>query len=511
MTSELQPGITATKTAPRPVRDLDWSPRKAREFGERVLELWVELLERLPDLPVSRAHTAEEVRAAVALPIPSDPMPIDDLVAHLREVTFERSMYPSHPGFMAYIIGSGTVPAAPAELLAAALDQNLGGWRLSPAATEIELHLLRWFAESFGLPSGSGGLMTSGGAMAAFVALKAARDARSGWNSRELGVAAGPPLAIYASAEAHVVNERAADMLGLGKRTVRQIPVDEKFRMRIDALREAIEGDVAAGVRPIAVVATAGTVATGAIDPLVEIAEVCAEHELWLHVDAAYGGIAALVSSLRPAFAGIERADSIAFDPHKWLYIPPAAGAVVLRDFGRLHDAFEVHASYVHDDKGRTGRGADLMEHGPQFSRGFPALKVWVSLLAYGWSAYERRIEHDIELARYLHARVVERPEFEPMASEPTLSIACFRYVPPELGGVAGEAEREGYLDRLNERLMTEIQLDGRVFPSNAVLNGRFVLRACIVNFRTEAAEMDLLLDVAADLGARLDAEMRAP
>jgi glutamate/tyrosine decarboxylase-like PLP-dependent enzyme len=507
MTPELHP--TATKTAPPPVRDLDWGPGKAREFGERVLELWIELLERLPDLPVARAHTAEEVRAAVALPIPTDPMPIDDLVAHLREVTFERSMYPGHPGFMAYIVGSGTVPAAPAELLAAALDQNLGGWRLSPAATEIELHLLRWFAESFGLPAGSGGLMTSGGAMAAFVALKAARDDRSGWDSRELGVAAGPPLAIYASSEAHVVNERAADMLGLGKRAVRQIPVDEEFRMRVDGLREAIEADLAAGVRPIAVVATAGTVATGAIDPLVEIADVCAEHELWLHVDGAYGGIAALVSSLRPAFAGIERADSIAFDPHKWLYIPPAAGAVVLRDFGRLHGAFEVHASYVHDDKERTGRGADLMEHGPQFSRGFPALKVWVSLLAHGWSAYERRIEHDIELARYLHGRVLERPEFEPMASEPTLSIACFRYVPPDLGEGAGGEDREAYLDRLNERLMTEIQLDGRVFPSNAVLNGRFVLRACIVNFRTEAAEMDLLLDVAADLGARLDAEMR--
>jgi aromatic-L-amino-acid decarboxylase len=509
MTPELHP--TATKKALRPVRDLDWGPGKAREFGDRVLDLWIELLERLPDLPVSRAHTAEEVRAAVALPIPTDPMPIDDLVAHLREVSFERSTYPGHPGFMAYIVGSGTVPAAPAELLAAALDQNLGGWRLSPAATEIELHLLRWFAHSFGLPAGSGGLMTSGGAMAAFVALKAARDARSGWNSRELGVAAGPTLAIYASDEAHVVNERAADMLGLGKRAVRQIPVDEEFRMRVDALREAIEADLAAGVRPIAVVATAGTVATGAIDPLGEIAEVCAEHDLWLHVDAAYGGIAALVASLRPAFAGIERADSIAFDPHKWLYIPPAAGAVVLRDFGRLHSAFEVHASYVHDDKERTGRGADLMEHGPQFSRGFPALKVWVSLLAHGWSAYERRIEHDIELARYLHARVVERPEFEPMASEPMLSIACFRYVPPELGGVAGETDREGYLNRLNQRLMTEIQLDGRVFPSNAVLNGRFVLRACIVNFRTEAAEMDLLLDVTADLGARLDAEMRAP
>ncbi|HYO47783.1 MAG TPA: aminotransferase class I/II-fold pyridoxal phosphate-dependent enzyme [Gemmatimonadota bacterium] len=513
-TADLQrpmiPGKPAPKpqssSIPEPVPDLNWSPDRAREFGERVLDIWIELLERLPELPVSRPHTEEEVRAAVAIPVPDEPTSLDDLVAYLREVALERSMYPGHAGFMAYIVGSGTVPAAPAELLAAALDQNLGGWRLSPAATEIELHLMRWFAQSFGLPSGSGGLMTSGGAMAAFVALKAARDARSGWDSRERGVAAGPPLAIYASSEAHVVNERAADMMGLGRSAVRQIPVDKAFRMRVDALRDAIEADLAAGVRPIIVVATAGTVATGAIDPLEEIAAVCEAHDLWLHIDAAYGGIAALVPSLRPAFRGIERADSIAFDPHKWLYIPPAAGAVVVRDVRRLAEAFEVHPSYVHEDKARTGRGTDLMEYGPQFSRGFSALKVWVSLLAHGWRAYVRRIEHDVELARYLHRRALERPEFEPMAPDPPLSIACFRYVPPDL---PDGAEREEYLDRLNERLMTEIQLDGRVFPSNAVLDGRFVLRACIVNFRTEAAEMDLLLDVAADIGARLDATMR--
>jgi glutamate/tyrosine decarboxylase-like PLP-dependent enzyme len=508
MTPEPRAAKPESTSVPAPVPDLDWDPARARLFGERVLDLWTELLERLPELPVSRRYTADEVRAAVALPIPDDPMPLDDLVVHLRELTLERSMYPGHAGFMAYVIGSGTVPAAPAELLAAGLDQNLGGWRLSPAATEIELHLLRWFAESFGLPQGSGGILTSGGAMAAFVALKTARDARCGWDAREHGILGRPPLAIYASSEAHIVNERAADMLGLGRRALRQIPVDGSFRMRTDALREAIAADVRAGVRPFAVVATAGTTATGAIDPLEEIAEICAEHDLWFHVDGAYGAIAALVPSLKPAFRGLERADSIAFDPHKWLYIPPPAGAVVVRDARRLVEAFEVHPSYVHEDKERTGRGVDLMEYGPEFSRGFLSLKVWVSLLAHGRSAYERRIEHDVELARYLHRRVLERPEFEAMVPEPPLSIACFRYVPP---GLPEGPDREAYLDRLNERLMTEIQLDGQVFPSNAVLGGRFVLRACIVNFRTEAAEIDQLLEVAAELGGRLDAELRRP
>jgi glutamate/tyrosine decarboxylase-like PLP-dependent enzyme len=183
---------------------------------------------------------------------------------------------------------------------------------------------------------------------------------------------------------------------------------------------------------------------------------------------------------------------------------------VVVRDPAHQSEAFDVHPSYTREDKELTGRGTDLMEYGPQFSRGFPGLKVWVSLLAHGWSAYCRRIEHDVELARYLHRRVIERPEFEPMAPEPPLSIACFRYVPEDMRDGRASTDRDAYLDRLNERLMSEIQMDGRVFPSNAVLDGRYVLRACIVNFRTEAAEVDRLLEVAAELGARLDAEMRA-
>jgi glutamate/tyrosine decarboxylase-like PLP-dependent enzyme len=246
-------------------------------------------------------------------------------------------------------------------------------------------------------------------------------------------------------------------------------------------------------------------VATGSIDPLGEIADVCTDERLWFHVDAAYGGPAVLADDLRPQLAGIDRADSIAFDPHKWLYTPHSGGCVLVREVRHLGDSFVVHPTYTRADKDRTGWGLDLMEHGPQFSRGFWALKVWVSLLAHGWRAYAARISHDAALARYLAARATERLEFEATAPV-TLSIACFRYVPPSLGRGPG---REEYLNHLNERLLTEIQLDGRVFCSNAVLNGRFVFRICIVNFRTEAEDLDALLDVASELGARVDAELR--
>jgi glutamate/tyrosine decarboxylase-like PLP-dependent enzyme len=492
---------------PEPLGDLDWDPGRARAFTDRVADLYQEFLTRLPELPITRGRSASEVRDAVALDVPEEPMRDDELFDHLRDVVLEHAMYPGHPRFMAYVSGAGTVPGAAADLLAAGVNMNAGGWALSPSASEIEFQLTRTFASWFGLPAGAGGIVVSGGAMANFIALKVARDLRAGWDVRRQGVAAGPPLAMYLSEETHVVSTRAADMLGLGSDAVRHIPVDAGYRIRLEDLRAAIARDRDAGARPFAVVASAGTVATGAIDPLDEIADLCEAEGLWFHVDAAYGGPAAFTDDLGPAFRGIERADSIAFDPHKWLYTPLTGGCVLVRDVQSLPDAFSVTASYTYQDKQRTGRGVDATQLGPQFSRGFWALKVWVSLLAHGRRAYVRRISHDAALARYLGERVVERADFE-LACPVGLSICCFRYVPP---GLPSDERRESYLDLLNERLMTEVQQAGRVFFSNAILGGRFFLRVCIVNFRTEAGDLDAVLDVAAETGARLDAELRPP
>jgi glutamate/tyrosine decarboxylase-like PLP-dependent enzyme len=497
--------MNETQFAPAPIRDLAWSADRARAFTDRAVDLWQEFLERLPDLPVGTSANATEVAEAVALAVPAEPLPDDELFAYLRDLLFNDSVFTGHPRFMAYITGAGTVPGVAADLLAAGLNMNAGGWRLSPWATEIELRLTRWLASQFGLPEKAGGLIVSGGAMANFVALTAARDHVAGWDIRTEGVRAGPPLTMYASSEVHVVSDRAADMLGLGSSALRKIPVTVEYEMDLDKLRQAIVADRAAGFRPIAVIATAGTVATGAIDPLPEIAAVCAEEDLWLHVDAAYGGPAVLAPDLRPLLAGIESADSIAFDPHKWLYTPHSGGCVLVRDLQHLADAFAVHATYVHEDKELSGHGIDLAMLGPQFSRGFQALKIWMSLLAHGHNAYARRISHDAALIRYMALRVEASPRLE-ISAPVNLSICCFRYVPADL---PRGPEAEAYLSLLNERLMTAIHLDGRAYCSNAVLDDRFVLRACIVNFRTEAEDVDALLDVAVELGERLDAELR--
>jgi aromatic-L-amino-acid/L-tryptophan decarboxylase len=480
---------------PEPVHDLDWSSARARQLGEDAVDLWVELLARLAELPVSRDFKADQLREELALEVPEEPLDRDELLRHLRALVLEGSMYPGHPGFLAYISGAGAVPGAVADLLAAALNQNGGGFRLSPGATTIEEHLMRWLAGRFGLPETAGGHVVAGGAVANLVALKVARD-RAREEARELGLREGPPLAFYGSTESHVVQQRAADLLGLGSQAVRLIGVDDRWRMRPEALAEAIERDLAAGVVPAAVIATAGTTATGAIDPLPRIAELCERHGVHLHVDACYGGAAALADDLRPLLDGIDRADSIAVDAHKWLYTPLPGGCVLARDVRRLAASFATDATYIWLDEDLR-QGVDLAMHGPDFSRGFAALKIWLSLLAHGRAAYGRRISHDAALARYLGELVGEHPDFELM-TPPSLSICCFRYAPAALRG------DDGALDRLNERIMSALMADGRVYCSNAVLGGRFCLRACIVNFRTEAEHMELLLEVAAEHGARL-------
>lgn len=484
--------------------ELVWPVERAREFGERFLELWLEHQATLADLPVARDQSPAEVAEAVRLTIPDEPLADDDLIHHLREVV-DRGVQVGHGGFMAYITGAGTAPGGPASLLAAGINQNAGGWVLGPAATELETHLLRWFAQRLGLPATASGAFVAGGATANYMALAVARDTLAGWDVRRDGVAAGPPLAVYASEDVHDTIDRAADLLGLGTAAVRRIDTDERLRMRPALLAERIAQDLDAGVQPLCVVGTAGTTEFGAIDPLDSLADIAAEHRCWFHVDAAYGGPAAMTDALRPAFAGIERADSITCDPHKWLNTPISSSLVLFRDPAAQHAAFTLETDYTrYDDAAAPGL---LMRYQwtPQFTRPFDALPVWVSLLAHGWQAFERRIPHDVELAAWLHHLVGEHAELE-QTIEPQLSIVCFRYVPPDLAGIEAEGD---YLDVLNERILYRLQKGGRVYPSNAVFRGRYVLRACLVTYRTEADDVEALVDQTVALGRQLDRELR--
>jgi glutamate/tyrosine decarboxylase-like PLP-dependent enzyme len=287
----------------------------------------------------------------------------------------------------------------------------------------------------------------------------------------------------------------AADMIGAGEASVRLIGTDEALRMRVDLLEQAIAADRAAAVIPVAVVGTAGTTGPGTIDPLPAIADVCGREGIWFHVDAAYGGAAVFSTPLRPLLDGIERADTITFDPHKWLSVPLTAAVLLSREPDRLLWAFSHEAAYTRETRDRTGSGESLGSYSQAWSRAFSALKIWASLAGHGMDAYDRRLAHDVDLARYLAARVREEPSLE-LGIDPILPIVCFRVVRDGLD--------EAGLDDLNERVMEAIRREGRVFPSNAEIGGRYFLRACISNFRTEAEEMDALVEAAVRLGAEL-------
>ncbi|MDP2319041.1 MAG: aminotransferase class V-fold PLP-dependent enzyme [Acidobacteriota bacterium] len=391
-----------------------------------------------------------------------------------------------------------------AVLLAAAVNPNVGAWALAPAATEIEAQTVRWIAELIGFPVAAGGLLVSGGNMANIVCLMAARAAKADWDVRAEGVAGGSRrLRVYASAEAHTWIQKAADMAGLGTASIRWIATDAQLRMDVAALRRQIEVDRAAGDIPCLVAGTAGSVSTGAIDPLREIAAVCHEHGAWFHVDGAYGGFAAAVPDASDDLRALSLADSVAVDPHKWLYAPLEAGCALVRDPSALRAAFAYHPPYYHFDEHAT----NYLDYGPQNSRGFRALKVWLQMRHVGAAGYRQMIGDDIRLSRAMAEAVKRHDELELATQE--LSITTFRYVPRDLRSQVGDPGAEQHLDALNRAVLDRLQRGGEVFLSNAVIGGRYLLRAGIVNFHTEQGDIDAVPEIVVRVGRELDAALR--
>jgi len=475
-----------------------------RRVGHALVDRLAEALASIPGRPVTRDEPPAAVRAALGLdaPLPQQGVDAGGLLGDLVEPLFDHSLFNAHPRFFGYI----TAPPAPigvlGDLLAAALNPNVGSRVLSPVATEIEAQTVRWIAELIGFP-GTSGLLVSGGNMANFAGFWAARAARAPWNVREAGLQAGAALRVYASAETHTWIQKAADLAGLGTAAIRWIAVDAEQRMDVRALESAIAEDRRAGHLPFLVVGTAGSLSTGAIDPLDRLADVCRAHGLWFHVDGAYGGCAAAVDAAPPALRALALGDSVAVDPHKWLYAPLEAGCLIVRDPDALRHAFAYHPPYYHFDE----RVTNFVEMGPQNSRGFRALKVWLALRHAGAAGYRRMIADDIDLARDLAQRASAHPELE-LATQ-SLSITTFRFVPRDLRPAVGTDAAERYLNELNAALLEDLQRGGEVFVSNAVVGGRYVLRACIVNFHTGPDDIAALPEIVARRGRALDAARR--
>lgn len=488
---------------------INLGPDEFRTLGHALVERIAAFLTEIPHRPVAPDTSPTALRALLGgggLPDHgADPGPLLDEAATLL---FDHSVLNGHPRFWGYITGSAAPIGALADLLAAAVNPNVGGWFLAPIATEIETQTVRWIAELLGYPTACGGLFVSGGNMANIVALLAARHAKLSQHPHShptdpTGPRRQPRL--YASTETHTWLQKAADLSGLGPHAIRWIPTNADLRLDLSALRRRILADIEAGDQPFLVVGTAGTVATGAIDPLPELAQICHRFGLWFHVDGAYGGVAAALPDAPPDLLGLTAADSVAIDPHKWLYAPLEAGCVLVRDPEALRGAFSHHPPYYPDDAGQPETGLNFHEYGPQNSRGFRALKVWLALRQVGRVGYLRLIAEDIALARALHAQVAATPGLQAFGQ--SLSIATFRYVPPDLDPAA--ADTEPYLNRLNQELLARLQTGGEAYLSNAVIDGAFLLRACIVNFRTTAADIAALPPILLRLGTAVHAELR--
>lgn len=485
---------------------LAMDPEQFRQLGHELVDEIAGFLQSLPDRPVVPSVTPDDLRALLpAGGLPTEGAEPGALLRDTARLLFDGSTFNAHPRFFGYITAGPAPIGVLGDLLAAAVNPNCGGWTLSPAATEIERQTVRWIADFIGYPVDAGGLLVSGGNVANFTCFLAARAAVAGWNVREAGLAAADArrLIVYASVETHTWIQKAADLFGLGTDAIHWIPTDDAQRMDVPALRTALEQDRARGLQPMMVVGAAGTVSTGAVDPLNDIADLCREHGAWFHIDGAYGGFAAAVPGVPADLGAIGRADSIAVDPHKWLYAPLEAGCALVRDADALRNAFSYHPVYYHFGVEAT----NYVDFGLQNSRGFRALKVWLALRHAGRAGYVTMLGDDIALTRRLHERVAAHPDLEPMTCE--LSISTFRFVPAALRDGIGTPQVEEQLNRLNEELLDRLQKGGAVFVSNAVLRGRYVLRACIVNFNTTAMDVDALPDIVARVGHEVDAELR--
>ncbi len=447
----------------------------------------IDYIETIRDRPVWQP-IPDQVRARFRAEVPTDPAPLADVHGEFMRHVLPYATGNVHPGFMGWVHGGGNPVGMLAEMLAAGLNANLGGRDHMPI--EVERQITEWMRELFGFPVGASGLFVTGTSMANLIGVLVARTAALGAGVRRKGVAAGKRLVAYTSAAAHGCISQAMDLSGLGSEALRVIPTDDHHRIDVAALQATIAADRAQGLLPFLVVGTAGTVEIGAIDDLAALADLAAREKLWLHVDGAFGALAILAPDLAPRLAGIERADSLAFDFHKWGQVPYDAGFILVRDGARHRSAFASPAAYLRRESRGLAAGSPWpCDFGPDLSRGFRALKTWFTLKVHGTARIGAVISHTCELARYLQRRIAATPELELLAPV-QLNIVCFRY------------RRGGDADAVNAKIIVDLQESGIAAPSSTMIGGKLAIRAAIVNHRTEARDIDALVDAVLALGA---------
>jgi len=468
---------------------------QARKLAHKMVDDAIEHLETVRDRGVWQ-EMPDEVRAQFKTPAPTTPRDLESVYGELKDNILPYSMGNIHPRFWGWYMGSSNFTGALGDFLAAVDGSNLGGG--NTAAAMVDIQVVDWFKELMGFPETASGTLTSGGSMANLVALTVVRNAMAGIDVRAEGILAMPqPLRFYASDQVHSCHQKALETLGLGARALTEVPTDDHQRMLIPALVEAIDADIAAGIKPACVIGTAGTTNTGAIDDLKTIAEICKDRGIWFHVDGCIGALLRIAPKNKSLVDGMETADSIALDPHKWLHTPFEAGCVLLRDAKRHFETFEMHGDYLQMQTRGIIAGKFLADFGFELSRGFKALKIWMSLKENGIEKFGRLIDQNIEQAQYLEQRIHNEPELETVAPV-DLNIVCFRY--------ANQITDETVLKEVNTEIMLRIQETGVAVPSDTTIAGKHCLRVAINNHRTKQTDLDFFIDNVLQVGRELTA-----
>lgn len=476
----------------------DWEVMRA--LGYRMVDDMLQYLQSLPDRPVWQ-HAPEQVKVHFQTPPPQEPQPPQAIYEEFQQFVLPHLVGTSHPRFWGWIAGSGTLMGAYAEFLASATNSVSGAFSFM-SANYVEMQVLDWLKVLLGFPKTAGGQLTGGCSAANLIGLAAARNIRAGHDVRRDGLQGGKMLTVYASTEAHSSVQKAVELLGLGADALRLVAVDEALRMDVDELRRMIGRDRENGRFPMCVVGVAGTTNTGATDPLDDLADLCAEEDLWFHVDGAYGAWAAIAPEAKHLVAGMERADSLAFDLHKWMYLPYAIGCVLIRREEDHRRAFSLMPSYLAHGEGDRGLTAVdvpwLVDYGFDLSRDFKALKAWMTIKEQGMLKYGRLIQQNIDQAHYLAGLIKAAPDLE-LALPVSLNVVNFRHLLPGLDSQA--------LDAHNKAIAVELQEQGIAVPSIVTVRGRQYLHVAITNHRSRRQDFDLLVQEVIRIGGEIGGE----
>jgi glutamate/tyrosine decarboxylase-like PLP-dependent enzyme len=492
--------------------DLDLDPQEFQKLGYRVVDLIAEYYSTVRDAPVFPSRTSKEIEDVFNEPLPEDGQEPDGILNEWQSKVLSNTTHLGSPRYFGFVNGSGTMIGTLADALAASVNMNVGAWKAAPAATEIERRVISWMAELIDYSPTCGGLLTSGGTMANFTAIETALRNIAPYDTTAYGLQGqdvpGRFTVYMSDHEGHISIPRVADLLNLGRNAVRLVASKDDFTMDVKNLERVLDDDIANGCFPFCVIAQVGSINVGAVDPLQDIARICRERGLWFHADGACGALGAMLPEKKSLFKGLEEADSVTLDPHKWLYIPYECGCVLVRDPEKLRRAFSLTAPYLRGTLPTEYTGLDYLEYGPQMSRGFRALKVWMSLKHFGVEGYRTLLRQNVRCVEYLDKLVRESVDFE-VFHEPTLLIYSFRYAPEALRRKAVESnaaadETSTYLDRLNQRIADEIQLSGVAFIMTSKVRDRVVLRLSVCSHRTTFSDIDLVFAKIVELGESL-------